>query len=241
MPKCSHPAQFGPTIQRLTKLQMASKGIGCDLDGDGKTDNALASALAAFLSQINASWDKAVLDGSFVMLLEALALPADGQNFTLRLLLGRPVPSAACAMDLQLPACQFTVEARAYNLGKAGTACTPVNALSDCKVAGSQLLCSDKLATVPLTLPVAGLPCWQLALVVSHAQLQATVGAQPPLSLSKGLLCGVVPASAFGGTLVGTLLKPDVDVDGDGLKESASVAFVWDSVPAQIAGMTPPP
>ncbi|MBM4346475.1 MAG: hypothetical protein FJ100_24125, partial [Deltaproteobacteria bacterium] len=76
----------------------------------------------------------------------------------------------------------------------------------------------------------------------------------------KGLICGALAKkdmeaaidaapeeqfAALGGKatakgLIGSMIKTDMDADGDGTKESASVAIQWESVKGTITGLTPP-
>ena len=241
-PMCGLPSQFAPAVQRWTSLQVAKKSVGCDLDDDGKVNNAWGPVLTTWLGKANAAVELVPAHGQRVMLLESSWPAADPKTNSLRLLRARPLVGSTCALNPPQPNCAFTVDAAAYQLGPAGIGCPAVSEWPQCALTADKWTCLSASATVTIEIAVAGQPCGYLQVLVRHAQLRATGAAGQ--GITQGLLCGVVRAEDFSfdaQALLGGTITPDMDVNGDGTKESASIALVWQSVAAQIVGMTPPP
>ncbi len=258
---CKFQDKWGPDIQGASKLQVAAKTIGCDLDGDSLPNNALATALSAFMGQINGSLDKGIKDGSFSIDLETAAFKADGSEFAMNLVVGDLDPSNATCDISSGAKCKYTVSPNSYDVKATAAVCPALINFPNCKIKDGKLSGGGKNQLFLFTLPIPNL---SLVLKISQATIQGDVTATKGWdSTKKGLICGVLgkqdivdainaipdeQIAKFGigdkKTIIGMvtgLLKSDIDGDGDGVKESASVALEWESVPVEILGMTPPP
>jgi len=256
---CKFPTNWGPTIQGVSKLQLGDKSVGCDLDGDGKVNNALAGALAAFLGQANGALDKGIKDGSIAIQLESTNFKSDGGEFAVNLLVGDLDKSnATCDITSGGAKCKYTVSDKSYDPKVTAATCPALINFPNCKIKSGKLSGGGKNQLFLFTLPIPNL---SLTLKISQATIEGEVVAAAGWDkTSKGLICGVLgkqdivdavnaipdeQIAKFGIgdkktiiDLVTGLLKPDIDVDGDGVAESASVALQWESTTAEILGMT---
>lgn len=257
---CKFPDKWGPDEQKLSTMAIAPKDIGCDLDKDGKPNNALAGALAAFLKQANDAMSKSVADGSLVVAMETGGYKTDGSEFSVNVLLGTLDPSNdKCDPTAAAAKCKYTVNPSSYDVKSSAANCPPVINFPNVKVKDGALSGGGKSQIFAITLPI---PNMALTLKINQATLQGTAAGDKTWDgTSKGLICGVIgkkdivdainavpdeqiaklgigdKATLIG--LISTLLKPDIDVDGDGTPESASVAIQWESITAMLTGMTP--
>ena len=147
------------------------------------------------------------------------------------------------------------VKAANYNQQTAGPVCAAKRQFTSAAVKAGALQASSSNARIWLT---AMDYVWDMP--VSKAILTGTVaGSKPWQSTTAGLLCGVVTGAAFEDALLvipadawvpigdgeplrqvlHTIFKPDLDLDGDGIKESISFAFAFETVPVVVTGISP--
>ncbi|MBM4342223.1 MAG: hypothetical protein FJ100_02465 [Deltaproteobacteria bacterium] len=256
---CKFPEKWGPTVQKVSMLKLPAGSVGCDLDGDGKPNNALSAALAAFLTQANGPLEKSVKDGTIVIAMESSNYKNDGTEFGLNMLIGDVEESnKTCDLVSATANCKYTVKPDSYDPKATTPACPPVISFPNMKNKDGQLSGGGPKQIFQFTLPIT---TFALTLKITQAQLQGEVaGTATWDNTKKGLICGAlakkdieeaidaVPDEQFaslGGKgvikgMIGSMLKTDIDADGDGFKESASVAIQWESVKGQVTGLTPP-
>lgn len=255
---CKLPSEWGPEIQKASKLAIPAGTVGCDLDGDGKPNNAVGAGLAALLKTANDALAKGVKDGSITILMETKKTATDGTDFAVNMLLGDLDPSNKDC-DGTTASCKYTVSPNSYDVSKNAEICPAFIAFPNAKIKEGKMTAGGKEQVFTLNLPLQGII---LSLSISQATVEATVTTDPTWSASKdGLICGVITKDALGKAidaipeesiaslglgnkdqvkaLIGGFLKTDMDVDGDGTKDAYSVAIQWESVKGAITGMTP--
>ncbi len=255
---CAFPTAWGPTVQKVSMLKLPPGSEGCDLDGDGKVNNALSTALSAFLGQANGPLDKSVKDGTIVLAMETAAYKADGSDFSTNMLVGDVEESnKTCDLVSETANCKYTISPNSYDPKATTPACPAVISFPNMKVKAGKLTGGGSKQIFQFTLPIS---TFALTLKITQAQLEGDVsGTTGWDATKKGKICGALAKkdieeainalpeeqlAALGGkaavaSLIGSLLKTDIDADGDGTKESASVAILWESVKGSITGMTP--
>ena len=256
---CKFPEKWGPDVQKVSMLKLPPGSEGCDLDGDGKVNNALSTALVAFLGQANGPLEKSVKDGTIVLAMETAGFKSDGTEFGMNMLIGDVDESnKTCDLVSATANCKYTVSPNSYDPKATTPACPAVISFPNIKVKDGKLTGGGAKQIFQFTLPIS---TFALTLKITQAQLKGDVTGTTTWDSSKsGLICGALAKKdieeaiaalpdeqlqALGGKstvvgLIGSLLKTDIDADGDGVKESASVAIQWESVKGSITGITPP-
>jgi hypothetical protein len=249
---CELPKQWN-LIQKVSKLQIAGAGKGCDLNGDLAVDNAGASIAAL----ANGSLGEGVKNGSLLMLLEATGLKTDGSKFDLALLAGDKVVDPKC--DVTTATCQYQLDEASYDLEAKSAMCPAKVLFDDATIKAGKLKAGDGTQSISLTLPLAGVA---LTLKISKASILGDVVGVPGWTATKnGLVCGAMtkkslkdaidalPAeelAKLGGKevvlgLLDQLLKPDIDIDGDDKPDLISIALEFETIPGEVTGVTTKP
>ncbi len=253
---CWPPQDWSGAVQAVSKLVVAPKFQGCDLNQDGKVDNAISSGLSALLSSVSDSLNKGVTSGSAAWLLH---IPSMSSAFSLEVMPGKLAGSGGCDPQSTSGQCKYLVDAKAFDISKSTATCPPLIVYPNAKISGSTLTAGGPSQVVPISLNMQGV-------ALSVTLHQATVSAQVALvggklSSTAGMNCGIVlkkdletaidamPAAALQQlgmdaaalkSLISSMLLADIDSDGDGSKDAYSFAYLWEAVPAQIVGIAAP-
>ncbi len=254
-PTCDFPSAWGVdgkgAVQKVSKLKVtdtmvkanvggAEKDVldGCDLDGDGVPNNVLGK-VGTLYKDLNKTLNDKVLDGTLVLMLEPVTWATDGSPLQIHWLRGDLHPSnAKCDVQSESADCNYTVAKSSY-----------VGAQGPCQnqtTIAAAVTVDQLVGTIPklvVDVPVVGI---NLKLQVLNVQVTGTVtGEKSWHAMTGGRLCGVLLKSDFvaivdnGRTLVDSILKPDIDCDGDGINDCVSVSFDFETVAGHVSGMTP--
>ncbi len=247
-PACKPESPQGPVIA-FAALPYAPLAAACDLNDDKKPDSALG-VLAQF-NQAGASAQAALAK------VRVLAWSGTPQLPEVAILPALVTPTGAWA-GCPGPACARLVEPDAYDL-QAGAALCPAKALLaggviDPQTGAAAVGGGGSVVVIPLQAGVLALevPLFGARLVGKLAgDLAAPKG-------FEGVLCGAVPHDALAAAfdqipdaafpqgsaaklqfakLITNLVQPDLDLDGDGKKESVSAAFAVVAGPALSLGV----
>lgn len=260
-PTCALPDAADLTgnknINKVSKLALLDEKTGCDLDDDGVPNNVLGKIVGLY-AQVNDTISGAVKDGSIVILLAPQEFKSDGTEFTCDLLLGDIDPSTKDCDATAAGACKYTVAESSYNQLFAGTGkCPALVTFDPVTVKDGKLKAGGDKQNFDLNLPVVGI---NLKLRISRAQLSGDQSdATSWKNTTNGMLCGViaeddlnaaidaVPDELLAETgfdkatikgLISSLLKSDIDTDGDGTNDAISVGLSLETFNAEVTGFT---
>lgn len=222
---------------RVKTVRVLPQGEGCDQNGDGGPDNGIASAV---LWSPTSQTTTASADIGAIGLIVASSPTSPSAPIAVDWLVGAPEPGTMGCASADKP-CQVKIRLQSYHLGKPGP-CKPV---SPCTAnwQGSQIALD-----CPVMAPfVANL--WG-PLLLTGRDVTASGSVDPATATGKLKVCGryamtevgrmkatLSPelAADFATTL--QVLKPDLDVDDDGVLDSVSFAFEFELAPALIMGV----
>ncbi|MBM4345199.1 MAG: hypothetical protein FJ100_17655 [Deltaproteobacteria bacterium] len=261
-PKCD--LLFGPTAGKLTQFLIGNSGKagqGIDVDGDAKTcapegncadgvDNS-AAVLSGFL---NTPLINGVSEGTLTFVAEFAGYVGEGVPFTLNLYY------AEMAQESEQAGCKKNADVCKWLVGQSGLTaqCKPKFSFSDATVKNGKLNAGTKDTVFAMDADLLGAK--NATLYVKGARIQGAVefaADKKSIVGVQGVLGGAVPqaavidminavdASLFGGLglskqeileLVAQILVLDIDVDGDGGKESASIGIRFSAVGAALVG-----
>lgn len=224
-------------VQKVTKLSFAAADQGCDLNGDGKPDNAIGKAVANF-KQVGDAMTKAIADGSLVLLFESTApgYKTDGSAFDINMLTGAPDPKIPfCDYANQTSNCGYLVDAAQYDTAGKGLVCPPTRVLKKATIQQSILSASGPMFPL-IHFNTLGLATGML---ISQAKVTgSTTDALTWKSTNSGQICGYILASDFNVAGPGQLVKCDIVSPNspDGLPDACSIALDFETGPGQITG-----
>lgn len=262
-PTCTLPDKFHAETNKISKIEIPSDDKGaCDLNDDGKPDNALGKALSAFASQIKSGLDDALVSGDLSIILEPSDYKTDGSDFDMNVLIGAIDPSQVGSdgkptCDTTKDKCKYQVETTSYDLLFDGKGmCPAVVNFNPSKIDKLTLTAGGPKQVFLLKFPILN---FVLEFAISSATLKGTVDdAKNWKSTKDGHLCGMITKEAIDKAidqipeeelqkqgfdkatitaLVGGVLKPDIDSDENGTNESVSVHILIETIPAEITGV----
>ncbi len=254
---CACTPTFSPTVAKVTSLQIGKGGQigqGLDLDGNPKTcapksscTGGIDNALGAIAGLVNGQLVKPVTDGSILLLVEVMDFKQG--PVTLAIHQGKLDPANA-SCDIQKAGCLYTADASLLD----ALTCKPKASLAG-KVVGDTLTAGGKGTVFPLSLPLQdGV---YLNLTLYDLQLTGTISVSDKKVVSfSGILGGAVPKVQLMAaidalpneglplpkdaikTLLDSTVETDIDADGDGKKESSSIALLVQGVAGKLSGVT---
>ncbi len=211
----------GAGVQLVNTLSVAPLVDACDQNGDGKPDNHLLGMSSLIGNSFQAGIDK----GNLVYLLDPDSFATDGTAFTYHVYVGGKSGSAEC-----LPGkCDYSVFADNFAgdcMGK--SLCASQIALKATAPGGNMQTEATK-AEFLMQFKGGTAAVW-----VVNMTAKATVsGTKSWDGSANGTVCGVLWSDMTGTT------NGDIDLDGDGKKESVSFALHYTTVPATVAPWAP--
>jgi len=255
---CGCLPDFSDTVGKLTALQFGpdgQPGSGLDVDGDpgtcapaGKCSAGIDNQLSLFGSFANQPLQDAFADGGIILLLEHVDFKDTGQLYTLNFLPGKKVKGDSC--NVQTAVCDYLVDGKdAYD----ETTCVPIISFDNAKIKnGKDLTAGGQGYVFPIFIPLEGIT---LEVIVSNAQIVGEVtldGGQ--ITSFSGLLAGAVPKQTLLDgidaidekdlpqkgqikQIIEILIQNDIDGDGDGSLDSASIGLVLEGIAGHIVGL----
>lgn len=247
---------------KVTHVEIASdgyQGSGLDVDFDpdtcappGDCSGGVDNALAVFAPLLNDAMAEALLEGTLMWVIDLSEATFDGQPFPLAVLdseLSDDSILAGC--DYQAESCVYNVEQFSYDGD-----CEPYFALEDVVIADAEM--NGGGTGQSLTMGLALAPGVFVPVTVLAAQMSATLtivpdgqGGQKIVGM-EGFVAGATPKEQLIETIVGInsdlfpvdketalffleqLIENDLDVDNDGVNESASIGIRFTGIPAVL-------
>jgi len=256
---------FSDTVQKLNYMAVGyggHPGEALDVDADANTcspyndcekglDNQL-SGLFAQLSQfidVNAQIQQALESGSLIMLAEMVAADFNGNPFVLNMFIADAQnPKPVC--NYQNSKCEYLVASDSIDLD----ACQPFVTFDNAKVVSDVLKAGGLGYQLKLLLPL--FPGFPIAFDVFHARIVADLLWGPDGSLQlSGLIGGGIPKESIMDAvdllpddglpvskdmiknLLDMFIKNDIDTNGDGEKNAASIGIKFGSIEGIIVGV----
>jgi len=256
---------FSDKVQKVVTLATGKDGTAgeaLDVDGNPKTcspfgkckdglDNQMATmfeALAQF-ADINVQIKNSVDSGSLLMLYELVAYNEQGMTFDTNVYFGDPaVPKGTC--NFQTAVCNYLVAPESFDVA----ACKPMVFFDNTKVKNGILTAGGKKYKVDIVLPIV--PSSPFTMELLNARMVATVGSGIGGQIGlTGVLAGAISKKALLAQVdtlpdvglpvskdtikmfIDAMLSPDIDSDGDGKKDAASIGFKFTTNAGKITGI----
>lgn len=253
--QCACTPAFAKQASKLTAIEVGSggkPGQGLDVDANNKTcspagncSGGIDNAFGGMAGLLNGQLGKAVEAGSVVLVLEYKDFKQGPINVALYQASLDPA-NATC--DVQKQSCAYLASKSMLDI-----LCAPVVAMAG-TLAGNTLVAGGKGTKFPFVLPIGGA---NLEITIEDVQMQGTVtiqngvvtsldailaGAVPKAGLMAAIDAapeGVFPAGLDKATIKGLLdatVIADIDTNGDGKPEAASIGFKIKGIAGTISG-----
>ncbi len=262
---CVCQPTFFPAVSKFVTLAISDNGkagSGLDLDLNPATcappdncccgiDNALGPVAGLPVAQDGIRG--AMEDGSITLLFEHRNIKTDGSTYTLAFYAGALAESNSTCNFLTQD-CDYVVEPMMIT-----DECLPLVTLDNARIVGNRLTAGGLDYIFPFDLPLMAGINLHVDLYFTRLEGTVTISGNRVTSM-QGILGGAVPKQQISDAvaaipdetwaglpvdkatvtmLLELLVIPDIDGDGDGIKESASLGLQFTAIPGEIVGRKP--
>jgi hypothetical protein len=256
---CACGMELSEHASKVTSFAIGTNGQpgnGLDVDDDPATcapptncSGGVDNSMAGIAGPANEPIADALADGDLIFLFEHRGLRTDGVPYELVLLTGDPVDPIGC--DFQTETCDYWVDENSY----APDTCAARISFDNATLTATTFRAGGPGYTFPFSIPIQGLP---LSIDLFNARIVATpTFAGPDLAGLTGIIGGAVPkqqlidavnaipddqfpagmSKAFVLSLLNLLITDDIDTDGDGRPDAASIGIRFVAIDANLAGI----
>lgn len=261
---CMCTPKFSKVVNKTTVLAIAqtgNPGDGLDVDENpatcapvGHCSGGIDNSLGAIggLPIVKDSITKELASGHIMLLFDHMGFNTQGKAYMLSIYQGKLDPGNSDC-DFQTQTCNYWVDPQSYD----HDTCAAMVSFDNAKVIGNKLTAGGKNYTFPFKIPLT--PTVNLDFSLYYARIEATVTvSNGKITHIKGIIGGAVPKQKIldgidaipDGTplpqgltkaslksLVTLLVKSDIDGDGDGVPESASIGLQFEGIAGNITGV----
>lgn len=258
--QCVCEPTFSQTVNKFTKMSIASTGYpgdGLNVDENpatcapsGSCSGGIDNALGPIASIGNQDIQKSLDKGEVLVLLEHKGFRTDGKPYVLAVYAARKLDPSNPNCNVQTDVCKYLVDKASFD-----DDCNPLVSFDNAKIVGNKLTAGGKGYVFPFELPLIGSATLTLTLYFARVEAEVTVvGSQ--IVYIKGILAGAVPKQQIKDAimalppevelplpkeqiiaLIDALVQADIDGDGDGKKESASIGIKFEGIAGYITGV----
>jgi hypothetical protein len=256
--ECGCIPTYSDLTSKLTTLLLGEGGIpgqGLDVDGDpstcappGQCSDGIDNTMSSFALLANPELGDNFSDGGLVLLFNHLNFSAQGQPYELNFFAANKTTNAC---DVQTANCPYELDPGSVN----DETCQPHISFDNTVVLGNTLKAGGVGYSFPFSLPVEGIV---LSISMENAQIEAQVTyANGAIATMDGILAGAVAKESFETaidqipddefpaefpketikTLINLLITNDIDTNGDGTPDAASIGLTFSAIQGTIVGI----
>ena len=240
--------EFSDAVDRVTKMMIskdAKVGNALDLNGDGTPDN----SMAGIGGLANESLQSAVDEGSVHLLFEHHGLKTNGSLYTVAMFVGE-LAAGFEECDFTGDYCGYMADVDAVDTEE----CEALVLFDNASIFQGKLVAGGMKYEFPWQIPLSAETVLDITLF--SARVEATVTVKKGLvTKMDGIIGGAIPKESFLAAidavpadqlplpkemivqLIQGLVVNDIDTDGNGSKDAASIAIPFEAIPAGIVGM----
>jgi len=256
---------FSDDSQRLNSMGIGDgghPGEAADVDGDpatctpygncsGGLDNAMSGLFDSLKQFVDVDEQLAdmVEGGDVNLLAEMVSVKYDGSSFAVNMYLAQPVlPKYQC--NFQTSVCEYLIDSGAID----EDACQPFVTFDNAKIVDGVLTAGGKGYQFTWVLPFLNGPPMEVNLLNARIVADVVLGGSGVLEV-HGVIGGAIPKEALIEavddlpeqglpvskemikSLLGMMITNDIDTDGDGVPDAASIGIKFTSIGAEIVGV----
>ncbi|MFT5433974.1 MAG: hypothetical protein ACI9OJ_004686 [Myxococcota bacterium] len=255
--ECGCIPQYGDVVSKLTKFNIGKggqPGQALDVDDDPTTcapssdcSGGLDNQLAAFASLANDALDDTLADGGLVLLFDHFEFKSSGLPYTLTFWPADTLKGSTC--DVQSETCNYELKSEGFD----AETCEPLIGFDNARIIGGNTLEAGGAGyKFPFEIPLSGAV---ITMTLENARIEADVTiAGGKVVAMNGVLAGAVAKETFieaidqldaselpDGVskeqiigLIQILIQNDVDSNGDGADDSASIGLLFNAIGGNI-------
>jgi hypothetical protein len=244
-PTCDY--EFSETVNRVTTMKISTDAKAenaLDLDGNGKPDNSMAGIASMANAPLQDSLDK----GSLHLLFEHHDFKSNGSVYELAVFIGQLAAGfESCAFKTDF--CGYAVDQATLDF----ETCQALVVFDNASVFQGKLVAGGKKYKFPWEVPIS--EGTNLPITLYYATIKADVTVkQGKVTKLSGILGGAIPKQSFVDAinavpddklplpksmilqLVQVMVVNDIDTNGDGTADAASIAIPIEGIAAGIIG-----
>ncbi|MFH1529545.1 MAG: hypothetical protein ABIK09_02300 [Pseudomonadota bacterium] len=254
--ECGCLVTFSDAVNKVIALQIGldgHSGSGLDVDGNpgtcapaGSCSGGIDNALSMLGGFANAALASSVTEGQVIFLFEHREFSATGGVYEVVFHIGE---AADDQCDVQATTCPYLVAPDTFSED-----CSPLVSLDNAQINGATLTGGGPGFSFPLVLPISDGVLLELTLFATQVEALVSFEAGKPVALD-GVLAGAISKAAMIEALdavpadqlpldkdliiqmIQGLIQSDIDTDGDGAKDAASVGLPFTAIAGTIIGL----
>ena len=240
--------EFSDAVNRITEMEISKDkkaGNALDLNGDGTPDNSMSGIGGLANDSLQGSLDK----GDINLLFEHHGIKTNGAVYELAVFLGDLAPGFE-QCDFAGAYCGYAVKEDSLD----PDSCQAVVLFDNASIFQGKLVAGGPAFTFPWQIPFSEQTTLNITLFSATLHADVTVKQGLVTSLS-GILGGAIPKESFLAAieavpaeqlplpkdmvvqLIEALVKNDIDTDGDGAHDAASIAIRFEGIAGGIIGI----
>ncbi len=240
--------EFSDAVDRVNEMMIskdAKPGNALDLNGDGQADN----SMAGIGGLANESLQDAVDSGSVHLLFEHHGLKTNGSLYTVAMFVGELAPGFDDC-DFTADYCGYMADVDAIDTD----ACEALVLFDNASIFEGKLVAGGMKYKFPWQIPLSEETVLDITLFAARIEATVTVK-QGLVTKMDGIIGGAIPKESFLAAidavpaeqlplpkemivqLIQGLVVNDIDTDGNGSPDAASIAIPFAAIPAGIVGM----
>ena len=239
---------FDDAVNRVHVMQIsttATAGTALDLDNNGVYDN----SMAGIGGLANGPLQDALNEGTIHLMLEHHGLQTNGSIYTVAGFLGDPAPGFE-SCNFAADYCGYTVTPSAMDL----EACSSLITFDNASIYNGVLVAGGMNYLFPFAIPLSETTMLNITLYAAAIRANVTIQGGVVTHM-EGIIGGAVPKSSFVAALdavpdedlplpksmilqmIDGLISNDIDTDGNGIADAASIAIKFEAIPCGILGI----
>ena len=254
--ECGCVISFSDAVNKVNSLQIGldgQPGSGLDVDGNpgtcapaGSCSAGIDNALSLLGGFANDALVGAVDEGQVIFLFEHRNFSATGAVYEVSFHIGKAADEQC---DVQAATCPYLADPATFDAD-----CAPLVSLDNAQVNGATLTGGGPGYSFPLVLPLSDGVLLEVTLFATQVKAQVGFEAGKPTTLD-GILAGAISKQAMLDAIdavpaeqlpldkdliiqmISGLIQSDIDTDGDGAKDAASVGLPFTAIAGTIVGL----
>lgn len=242
-------------ITSLLVMADGQPGSGLDVDGDPGTcapandcGGGVDNALSILASLVNPGITDSIEDGVVKWVIDLRHATTDGAVFPLSIYDSGLAFDESC--DFQAAVCDYDVAALSFD-----AACDPYFLFDNARITNGRLTAGGNDQLISMVLPLVGGSLLAVTIASARTEATLTTDASGRITAINGIIAGAIPKAQLieavreldpanfslpgftpegAADLLDTLVIADIDLDGDGLAEAASVSMRISTIPARL-------
>ncbi len=260
MKACACQPTFSDVVSKINELALGPDGNppnGLDIDANaatcsptGKCSEGIDNALSAFAGLVGSALQDSVDSGSIVLMFEHLNFNVTGEPYVVSVLIGEEVDEGC---DSTQATCAFLVSPDSFS-----DECKPLVLLDNATITGTVMAAGGPGYNFPFQFPISDTAILEVTLYSAQIKGTVTFQAGKP-AVVTGVLGGAINKQqmlnavenlppevelpvdkALVIQMLNGLVKVDIDSNGDGTLDAASVGMPFKAHAASITGMAAP-